>query len=100
MLDDTIMDVLYGGAVNVLGAAATVTSIGAVAALKDREHLAVTHKKLETRRKIAYEILHDIPGVRMNMPESGILAWLDISQLGTSAEVASYILSHAHILDK
>jgi hypothetical protein len=29
------MDVLYGGAVNVLGASATITSIGALQALKE-----------------------------------------------------------------
>ena len=34
----------------------------------------------------------------MKMPESGILAWLDVSKLGTSEEVAGYILEEANIL--
>lgn len=34
----------------------------------------------------------------MNMNESGILSWLDISRLGTSQEVADYIAEHAKIL--
>jgi len=96
--NDKIMDVLYGGAVNVLGAAATVTSIGAVAALKDKEHLQRNFQRLEKRRRIAYDILSTIPGVTMKVPESGILSWLNISQLGTSEEVAAYILKEAKIL--
>lgn len=96
--NDKIMDVLYGGAVNVLGAPATITSIGAIAAIKDKEHLKLNFERLERRRKIAYEILSSIPGVEMRMSESGILSWLNISQLGTSEEVASYILKEAKIL--
>ncbi|MGM0432646.1 MAG: pyridoxal phosphate-dependent aminotransferase [Spirochaetota bacterium] len=96
--DDHIMDVLYGGAVNVLGAAATVTSLGAVTAIRDTDHLQKNYKKLEKRRRMAYDVLKDTPGVSMSLSESGILAWLDVSRLGTSEEVAAYILEHAKIL--
>jgi len=96
--DDTIMDVLYGGAVNVLGAASTITSLGAVAALNDEEHLADNFRRFEKRRRTAHRILGSIPGVSMEMPESGILAWLDVSKLGTSEEVVKYILDEAKIL--
>jgi aspartate/methionine/tyrosine aminotransferase len=96
--DDRIMDVLYGGAVNVLGASSTVGTMGAIAALKDKEHLKNNYVRLERRRRIAYEILSTIPGVRMEMSESGILSWLDISRLGTSEEVANYIMEHAKIM--
>ena len=96
--NDQIMDVLYGGAVNVLGAAATITSIGAVAALQDTAHLEDNYVRLERRRRIAYDILGSIPGVSMMMPESGLLSWINISKLGTSAEVSAYILSEAKIL--
>ena len=34
----------------------------------------------------------------MKMSESGILSWLNISRLGTSAEVADYIMEHAKIM--
>ncbi len=96
--NDRIMDVLYGGAVNVLGAASTISSIGAITALKDTEHLRNNFERFERRRRIAYDILSTIPGVKMKMTESGILSWLNISQLGTSEEVATYILKEAKIL--
>lgn len=96
--NDYIMDVLYGGAVNVLGAPATITSIGATLALRDEKLLQDIHRRLERRMKLAYEILHDIPGVKTQKSESGFLSWLDVSLLGSSAEVAAYILEHAKIL--
>ncbi|MBR7040907.1 MAG: pyridoxal phosphate-dependent aminotransferase [Clostridia bacterium] len=96
--NDRIMDVLYGGAVNVLGAASTLGSIGAVAALKDEEYLKSNYVRLERRRRLAYEVLSTIPGVKMKMSESGILSWLDISALGTAEEVSEYIMKHANIM--
>jgi bifunctional pyridoxal-dependent enzyme with beta-cystathionase and maltose regulon repressor activities len=33
-----------------------------------------------------------IPGVKTQMPESGILSWLDVRELGTAAEVSAFIL--------
>lgn len=95
---DKIMDIYYGGAVNVLGAATTITSIGATQALKDREYLKTVYKKLEKRRRLAYEVFSTIPGVSMRISESGILSWLNISDLGTAEEVSAYILENAKIL--
>lgn len=96
--NDRIMDVLYGGAVNVLGASATITSIGAVQALKEQEYLQALSRKHSRRRNRAYEILSSTPGVSMSPSESGILSWLNISRLGSSAEVAAYLLEHANVL--
>lgn len=96
--NDVIMDVLYGGAVNILGAPCTLSSYGAIAALKDQEHLAQNYERLERRRRLAYDAFHDIPGVSMKMSESGILSWLNISQLGTDEEVASRLMSDAMIM--
>lgn len=96
--DDRIMDVLYGGVGNVLGTAATITSIGAAAAVRDKEYLADIYRRLELRRRIAYDVLSTIPGAKMKMPESGILSWLNISALGTSDEVRDYLLKEAKIL--
>ncbi|MFW6261072.1 MAG: pyridoxal phosphate-dependent aminotransferase [Spirochaetota bacterium] len=95
---DAIMDVLYGGAVNVLGTAATVTSIGANEALADDALLDDIHARLDRRRAIACDELGSIPGVRMEPPETGILAWLDVSALGTSQEIVAYLLEHANVL--
>lgn len=96
--DDVIMDTLYGGAVNVLGAPCTLSSIGAIAALKDHDHLASNHERLERRRRMAYEAFHDVPGVQMRMSESGILSWLNVAGLGTDEEVALRIQEDARIL--
>lgn len=95
---DAIMDVLYGGAVNVLGTAATVTSIGATAALGDEALLARIHGRLDRRRAIVCDELGSIPGVSMEPPESGILAWLDVSRLGSSQEIVAYLLERANVL--
>ena len=92
------MDVLYGGAVNVLGAPCTLSSIGTIAALEDRAYLQDVYIRLERRRKMAYDLLSDIPGVEMKMPESGILSWLNVSKLGTDGEVAERIREDAKIL--
>jgi aspartate/methionine/tyrosine aminotransferase len=96
--DDHIMDVLYGAAVNVVGAASTLSTIGAIAAIRDKEHLRRTHERLERRRRIAYEILGSAPGVRMRLSESGILSWINIAALGSSAEVADRIMRDARIM--
>ena len=96
--NDHIMDVLYGAAVNVLGASNTLASIGAVAAVKDQDFLKSNYERLLRRRNLAYEILSQIPGVEMKPSESGILSWLNVSRLGTSAEVADYIKEHANIM--
>lgn len=96
--DDRIMDVLYGGAVNVLGAAATVTSIGAIAALKDDDYLNDIYERFKRRRRIAYDIFSTMPGVKMNISESGFLSWVNVSKLGSSEEIAEYILKEAKIL--
>lgn len=96
--DDHIMDTFYGAAVNIQGAPCTISTFGAIAALKDKTILPAYYERLERRRRLAYEVLSTIPGVKMNMSESGILSWLDISALGTAQEVADYLLEHAKIM--
>ena len=96
--DDHIIDALYGGAVNVVGAAATVTSVGAVEALNDPDLLPGLYTKLERRRRSAFEHLGSIPGVSMRPAESGILSWLNISRLGSSDQIVAYLLEHANVL--
>ena len=96
--DDHIMDVLYGGAVNVLGAACTVITLGAVAALNDDAILPEYRERLDRRRTLAYDILSTTPGVSMRKSESGILSWLDVHRLGTSEEVADYLMQHANVM--
>lgn len=95
--DDRFMDVYYGAAVNVLGATNTAAQIGALAALRDESILPAYHSILDRRRRMAYACFSAVPGVKMLLPESGILSWLDVSALGTDTEVAAYLLKHAHV---
>ncbi|QVK19820.1 pyridoxal phosphate-dependent aminotransferase [Mycoplasmatota bacterium] len=95
---DEIMDVLYGGAVNVLGAATTITSLGAVTAIEDTKYLEIVFKKFDRRRKMVYELFSGMDNVSMKMSESGFLTWLDISKLGTSDEITAYLLKEANVL--
>ena len=95
---DTFMDVYYGATVNVLGATNTVAQIGALAALRDKTILPRYHEILERRRNLVYETLSDVPGVRMERAQSGILSWLDVSALGTDIQVADYLRTHAHVV--
>ncbi len=95
--NDVFMDIYYGACVNVLGATNTLAQKGAIAALKDPSILDNYHQILLQRRNDAYEILSSIPHVTAIKPQSGILSWIDISKLGTSEEVATYLLENAQI---
>lgn len=96
--DDRIMDVLYGAAVNVLGATNTASQIAAIAALKDKTILPAYRSIFDRRRRMAYDAWSSIPGVKMALPESGFLSWLNVSALGTDAEVASYLIEEARVV--
>ncbi len=94
---DKIMDVLYGSAVNIIGATNTLSQKVAMDALLDDNLMNDIHIKLEKRRNMAYEILSTIPYTTIHKSESGILSWLNISELGTSQEITQYLLDHAHV---
>lgn len=96
--DDHIMDVLYGCAVNVVGATNTASQLGAIAAMKDRRFLDEYNLIFEQRRKKVYALFNSIPGVSMDMPESSFLSWVNISRLGTSAEINAYIIKEANVV--
>lgn len=96
--DDKIMDVMYGCAVNILGATNTASQIGVIAAMRDRSFIKEYNKIFDMRRKYAYEIFNSIPGVSMTLPESGFMSWLNISKLGTAEEISKYIIKHANVV--
>ena len=96
--NEEIMDKYYGARVNIVGAPCTISTMGAIAALQDETILPEYYQRLDRRRTIAYDILSTIPGVKMKKSESGILSWLDVSQLGTGQEVADYIKENANVL--
>lgn len=96
--DDHLMDIYYGAAVNVLGATNTAAQIGAEAAMRDPSILTRYTRILERRRRLAYNIFSEVPGISMRMPESGILSWLNVGALGTGEQVADYLLDNARVL--
>ncbi len=93
--DDHIIDKMYGVAVSVIGATSTCAQMGAIAAMKDDSFTEKYFEAFDQRRRIVYDNLHDIPGVSMQLSESGFLSWLDISELGTESEVMAYLNEHA-----
>lgn len=94
---DVIMDSMYANAVSVLGATNTPFQTTLMAALKDTSFMKEFEEAFDYRRKKAYEILNSIPGVHMLMPESGFLCWVDVSCLGSSSEIVSYLVKEAKV---
>lgn len=95
--DDKLMDVLFACAVNVIGATNTSAQQGAIAAFRDDAFIDDYKSIFDKRRKKAFEVFNSIPGVSMGLPESSYLSWVNISKLGTSADVSKYILNHANV---
>lgn len=94
---DIVMDILYGCAVSVIGATNTVSQIAAIEAFKNPEFMKEFKKAYDYRRHQAYQILNAIPGVKMKLPESGFLAWVDVSQLGDSTAICKRLVSEAKV---
>ncbi len=93
--DDAIMDVLYGGAVNVLGATGTLQQEAAITAMEDLSFMAEYVAEYDRRRRYAYERFNAVPGVRMLLPEATFLCWVDVSALGDSSQIMSYLVQEA-----
>jgi aspartate/methionine/tyrosine aminotransferase len=51
----------------------------------------------DSRRKLAFEALHDIPGVSMRMPECGFISWVNVSGLGDSTEISELLIREAKV---
>jgi len=96
--DDHIMDVYYGACVNVMGTTGTLSQLAAITAFEDEDILKTNYKKLERRRRLAYDVFSKIPGVTTTYPESGFLSWLNVSNLGTGAEISTYLLQEAKVI--
>lgn len=95
--DDYIMDVLFGGAVNVLGATNTLSQFVAIEAFRNNSFVNDYNAKHDFRRKYAYQAFSTVPGVSMQIPESGFMAWIDVSRLGDSSEIVSYLIREAKV---
>jgi len=97
MASDVIMDVMYGCAVSVIGATNTVSQIAAIEAFKHPEFMDEFNRAYDIRRHQAYNILNTVPGVSMELPASGFLAWVDVSALGDSSAICKRLISEAKV---
>ena len=96
--DDSVMDVLYGCAVNVIGAANSVFQPAVVWALDHPDFMAEYEELFDERRKRVFDLLSGITGVQPVMPQSGFLMWVDVSGLGTASEISAYLAREALVL--
>lgn len=93
--DDVIMDVLFGAAVNVLGATGTWQQEVAITAMEDLSFMEAYVAEYDARRHYAYEAFNAVPGISMLLPESTFLGWVDVSALGDSTAIMSYLAEEA-----
>jgi len=95
--DDHIMDSMYANAVAVIGATSTPAQKAVMEALRHPEFMDEFRRAYEYRRHRAYEILNGIPGAKCMLPESGFLCWLDVSGIGKSSDIVSYLVRAAGV---
>lgn len=96
--DDKIMDVLYGCAVSVIGATNTISQVAAIEAFKHPEFMKEFEEAYDYRRHKAYEIINSVPGVKMDLPESGFLGWIDVRKLGDSSMICKRLVEEAQVV--
>ena len=92
---DVIMDVYHGVAVNLQGATNTLSQVAIIPAVEDDSFISEYIQKYDNRRKYAYKVFNECPGVSMAMPEAGFYAWIDVSGLGDSTEITAYLAQEA-----
>ena len=66
-------------------------------AFKDTTFMETFAKSYDIRRHQAYEILNQVPGVHVQLPQSGFLCWVDVSQLGNSSDICAYLIKEAKV---
>ncbi len=94
---DQIMDAMFANAVGVIGATSTAAQKAVMEALKHPEFMDVFERAYEYRRHKAYEILNRVKGVHCALPESGFMCWVDVSELGDSSDIVSYLVKEAKV---
>lgn len=94
---DEIMDSLYANAVAVIGATSTIAQVALTHAYEDVSFMKEFEEAFDRRRKKAYEIFKDEERLSCSLPESGFLFWLNVSKLGDSSKIVSYLLKKANV---
>lgn len=94
---DIVMDAMFASAVSIQGAASTLSQIAVMPAFEDETLIPSYMAKYAARRKYAYDAFNAVPGVSMAMPDAGFYGWINISKLGTSAEITAYLADEAKV---
>lgn len=94
---DVIMDTMFANAVGVIGATSTSAQKAIIEAIKHPEFMEVFNSAFDYRRKKAFEIINSIPNVSCLLPESGFLLWVDVSKIGNSSDIVSYLIKEAKV---
>lgn len=94
---DVIMDSMFANAVAVIGATSTASQRALIKAMERPEFMQEFEAAYEIRRHKAYEILNTIPNVSVQLPQSGFLCWADVSKLGNSGDIVSYLVKEAKV---
>ena len=94
---DEIMDSMFANAVAVIGATSTASQRALIKALEHPEFMGEFERAYRVRRQKAYEILNEIPGVKVQLPQSGFMCWVDVSALGDSGEIVSYLVKESKV---
>lgn len=83
--------------VAVCGAPNTVAQYGALAAFRNDDFLKAYTSFYQERTLRSWEMLQGIPGVKCHKPQAGYFLWIDVSQLGETAEILQYIARDANV---
>ncbi|MGI6090556.1 MAG: pyridoxal phosphate-dependent aminotransferase [Saccharofermentanales bacterium] len=94
---DQVMDVMYGSAVNVIGATSTAFQLAAVEAFRNDSFIQEYNEVFDIRRKRVYEMINSVSSVKMQMPQSAYLSWVDVSQLGTGKDISNLLKDKAKV---
>lgn len=94
---DKVIDVLFGCAVSIIGAASSCGQLGAIAAFERPEFIEAYKAIFDRRRKMLAQALDGIEGVSVRLPQSSFLSWINVSSLGTSQEIVDYLVKEAKV---
>ena len=86
---------------NTASSANTFSQYGALAALEGPSDFFHAWRQIYLRnRDIVMEIMASVPNVHCHRPESSYFIWVDVSALGTSEDVANYIMTEGNVAVK
>ena len=92
-----IIDILKIATFNYVGPTNTFAQYGAAAGYADPSYVDEWMKIFDYRRRFGYEILRQIPGVKVLPPEGGYFFWVDVHRLGSSTEVRDHLIKDAQV---